>query len=127
VKPLLCAIAALSLAHAGDARIETHFAPTGQRRRLEKVLCDEIRRARTEVLVALFHFTSDRLSRALTERASAGVRVRLLLDASQADPAFVAGLRARGLDVRRVTPRGEEGARFHHKYCVLDEVVNVLG
>ncbi len=69
--------------------------------------------------VAMFHFTSERLARALAERRRAGVAVRLLLDASQADADFVRRLRAEGLDVRLASP--PDGARFHHKFAVLDE------
>lgn len=109
-----------------DARIAVLFAPTGEKRALEERLAVEIRAARREVLVAVFHFTSDRLLRALTERRRAGLRVELLLDASQADNDLLERLRAARIDARRVTPR-HEGARFHHKFCVLDGEVAITG
>jgi mitochondrial cardiolipin hydrolase len=67
----------------------------------------------------MFHFTSERLARALAERRRAGVDVRVLLDASQADAGFVRRLREDGLAVRLA--RLPEDARFHHKFAVLDE------
>jgi phosphatidylserine/phosphatidylglycerophosphate/cardiolipin synthase-like enzyme len=120
--------AALLLAAAPqDARIEAHFSPSGERRALHERIEKELAGARREVLVALFHFTSDRLAGALAARRRAGADVRLLLDAAQADPAFVDRLRNARVDVRLVRPRGDEFARFHHKYAVLDEATVITG
>jgi len=104
-----------------EASIDVLFAPGLQDR-----IHAELRRARTSVDVAMFHFTSERLSRALAERRRAGLRVRVLLDASQADPTFVRRLKDDGLDVRLAAPK-PEGARFHHKFAVLDEGLVITG
>ncbi len=109
-----------------DDRVEVLFAPTGEKRMLEERIAGEIRNAEREVRVAMFHFTSDRLIRALAARRRAGIEVRLLLDAAQTDPGLLERLRAADLDVRLVTPRTEK-ARFHHKFCVLDAKVVVTG
>ena len=53
--------------------------------------------------------------------------VRLLLDASCANDAFVSILRKRGVKVRRVVMGGEDPARFHHKYAVIDDAVVATG
>ena len=50
----------------------------------------------------------------------------ITLDRAQSDDDFVRRLLAEGIDVRRVTPRGEE-ARFHQKYAVLDAKLVVTG
>jgi cardiolipin hydrolase len=104
-------IAALLLAQD----VDVHFSPGLQDR-----IAAELRGASTSVDVAMFHFTSERLARALAARRRDGLRVRVLLDAGQADPAFVRRLREDGLDVRLAAPP-VEGARFHHKFAVLDE------
>jgi phosphatidylserine/phosphatidylglycerophosphate/cardiolipin synthase-like enzyme len=111
---------------ARDETVAVHFAPTGERRALESAIRAELRAATKTIDVALFHFTSDRLVRALAERRRAGVAVRVLLDRRQSDPEFVRRLRDEGLDIRRVAPRDEE-ARFHHKYAVLDAKIVVTG
>jgi len=85
-----------------------------------------MRGATRSIDVAMFHFTSDRLVQALSARRRAGVAVRVLLDRAQSDDDFVRRLQAEGLDVRRVTPRGDE-ARFHQKYAVLDARLVVTG
>ena len=103
----------------GDDPIEVHFAPTGKSRLLEAELEVEIGRARSEIRVAMFVFTSRRLSAALGRARARGVSVRLLLDASCADRAFVSNLRKRGVEVRRVVMEGEDPARFHHKYALI--------
>jgi phosphatidylserine/phosphatidylglycerophosphate/cardiolipin synthase-like enzyme len=75
----------------------------------------------------MFHMTSDRLAQALAARRRAGVAVRVLLDASQVETDRVERLRALGLEVRRVTPRGDERTRFHHKYAVFDSELVATG
>lgn len=126
MKPAAClALAVLGLARAD--RIEAYFAPTGERRLLEERIGAELKRAEREVCVAVFHFTSDRLVHALGEARKRGVSVRLLIDAAQADEGVVGRLRARGVEVRRVTPRGDVQTRFHHKYGVLDGRTVVTG
>jgi len=115
----------LALPRSAD-RIDVHFAPSGEKRVLEDRLAAEIRAATEDIRVAMFHFTSERLVQALVDRRKAGVPVSILLDSAQADDAFVDRLRRGGLDVRRVTPR-EEGARFHHKFCVLDGKIVATG
>lgn len=109
-----------------DDRVDVLFAPTGEKRVLEERIAAELRTAEREVRVAMFHFTSDRLIRALAARRRAGIDVRVLLDAAQADADLLERLRAAGIDVRRVTPKAEN-ARFHHKFCVLDGKVVVTG
>ncbi|MFN3485111.1 MAG: phospholipase D-like domain-containing protein [Planctomycetota bacterium] len=126
--------AGLGLAVAGafaprppDPRAEALFAPTGEACGLQERLAAEIGRARVEILVAMFHMTSERLAEALAARRRAGVSVRILLDAAQAQEGWVERLRALGLDVRRVIPRGDERTRFHHKYAVFDATLVATG
>lgn len=110
-----------------DPAVEVLFAPTGDARLLQARVGAEVRAARKSVRVAMFHFTSDRLVAALADRARSGVPVRVLLDARQSDDALLARLRAAGLDARRVSPKGDEQTRFHHKYCVLDDRIVLTG
>ena len=126
---MLLAFAALLLGlllRSGDATVDVLFAPTGEQRLLEERLSDEIRAARHSIRVAMFHFTSDRLLRALAAARKDGVAVSLLLDASQTDDELLGRLRKAGLEARRVTPR-EEGARFHHKFAVFDGKIVATG
>lgn len=122
--PLLLCLPFLLSPRADDVAV--FFAPTGDKRALEAEISRELRGAGRTIDVALFHFTSDRLARALAARRRAGVAVRILLDRRQADGDFVDRLRADGLEVRLVTPRADE-ARFHHKYAVLDARIVVTG
>jgi phosphatidylserine/phosphatidylglycerophosphate/cardiolipin synthase-like enzyme len=121
----VAAVAALARPPQDD-RVSVIFAPTGEKRSLEDRIAREIRAAEHDVCVAMFHFTSDRLLRALADRRRAGVAVAVLLDASQADDDLLDRLRAADLSVRRVTPR-DEGARFHHKFSVIDGKTVITG
>lgn len=126
MKPLPFLLCALALLSSAEERADVRFAPTGRERALQGFIEDELNRAQSRIDVALFHFTSERLARALARRRADGVRVRLLLDAAQADPEFVKGLREGKVDVRLVTPEAEN-ARFHHKFCVLDGRIVLTG
>ncbi len=118
--------AVLAVALLQDApEVEVLFAPSGDALRLQARIAGELRTSRRSIDVAMFHFTSERLARALAERRRAGVAVRVLLDATQADADFVRRLRTDGIDVRRAFP--PDGARFHHKFAVLDEGTVITG
>ncbi len=126
MRPLLLLFCLPYLLVPAEDPVSVHFAPSGERRTLEAAIAAELRTATRSIDVAMFHFTSDRLVQALAERRRAGVAVRVLLDRAQSVETFVRRLQAEGLDVRRVTPRGEE-ARFHQKYAVLDARLVVTG
>jgi phosphatidylserine/phosphatidylglycerophosphate/cardiolipin synthase-like enzyme len=127
VKSALPFLLALLLPPSQEPAIEVLFAPSGDARLLQTRLAREIRSSSASVRVAMFHFTSERLVQALAERRRAGVAVRVLLDARQADDDFVARLRSLRLDVRKVSPKGDEQTRFHHKYAILDDKIAVTG
>lgn len=111
---------------AQEQEVDVLFSPSGDALRLQARIAAELRRARTSIDVAMFHFTSERLARVLAERKRDGLRVRVLIDAAQADVDFLRRLRKDGLEVRRVAPK-EEGGRFHHKFAVLDEGTVITG
>jgi phosphatidylserine/phosphatidylglycerophosphate/cardiolipin synthase-like enzyme len=126
VRPLALLLCLPFLAAPAEDAVSVHFAPSGERRGLEAAIAAELRGATRSIDVAMFHFTSDRLVQALGERRRTGVPVRVLLDRAQSVEDFVRRPQAEGLEVRRVTPRGEE-ARFHQKYAVLDARLVVTG
>jgi len=126
VRPLPFLLCLPFLLPPREAEVDVLFAPSGERRVLEAEIARELRAATRSIDLAMFHFTSDRLQRALAARRRAGVAVRVLLDRRQADEDLVDRLRADGLEVRLVAPRAEE-ARFHHKYAVLDAKIVVTG
>ncbi len=76
----------------------------------------------------MYHFTSWRLADALAAAKKRGVAVRVLSDAEQhksdQSKEVWEKLKAAGVDVRRVTPKGGkddgEAPHFHHKFCVVD-------
>lgn len=103
------------------------FAPTGDSRALEAWIAEELKKGEKEVVVAMYHFTSVRLAEALAAARKRGVAVRVLVDAEQAKSErskdALKKLKDGGIDLRRVTPKGGEGddrARYHHKFCVID-------
>jgi len=95
-----------------------------------------IRGARSSIHVVMYIWekgaASERLSRAIVERAHAGVRCRLLLD-DFGSPAFqkdVAGpLTKAGCDVRifRPMPGVDKLARNHRKLVIVDGTIAVTG
>jgi phosphatidylserine/phosphatidylglycerophosphate/cardiolipin synthase-like enzyme len=113
-------------ASAREERVEILFSPTGEKRVLEERIAGEIRTAEREIRVAMYHFTSDRLLQALAERRRAGVSVAVLMDSSKIDDELFNRIRGARLELRLATPR-TEGARFHHKFCVLDSRAVITG
>ncbi|MBI3269288.1 MAG: DUF1669 domain-containing protein [Planctomycetes bacterium] len=103
--------------------VKVHFSPTGKDRLIGKAIQEELRKARKDVMVAMYQFTYPALAQALAA-AQNKAKVRVLLDAHQAKTSFSQEktLRAAGLEVRRVDLPGEgvEAPKFHHKFCVID-------
>ena len=49
------------------------------------------------------------------------------MDERQCHPKFAKELRWQGLDAPRVTAARNDRARFHHKYCVVDDTTMISG
>jgi cardiolipin synthase len=102
-------------------------------------MLDAITRSRYTVDLLTFIYWSGEIGRrfadALTERANAGVRIRVLLDAVGAhdiDPALVDEMTAAGCDVRWFRPvdkgaLGEINHRTHRKVLICDEQTSFTG
>jgi cardiolipin synthase len=104
------------------------------------VLEQHIRQARTHIHITTFILGRDdtgrRLIRLLTERARAGVKVRLLLDcvgSFLSRGSFVEPLRAAGGEVATFMPvipfssRGSANLRSHRKIAVFDHATAIVG
>ncbi len=95
--------------------VEVLFAPDdGVARRLIEL----VRGAQRRVEVMAYAFTSDGLAEALIERDAAGVEVRVVVEASQADSAGAEyeRLLRDGLDIRLDGNPGD----MHHKVVIID-------
>lgn len=128
---LLSCCCALALADEPPA-VEVRFAPSGERRVLHRLISAELRRARSQIELALFILTSRDLTADLIRARRRGVRVRALLDARSASEirrSQHAALIKGGVQVKLVSLKGAGplGAKYHHKYCVIDGSVVLTG
>jgi phosphatidylserine/phosphatidylglycerophosphate/cardiolipin synthase-like enzyme len=110
-----------------------YFSPNGG---CENAILEAIAHARREIDVAMYAFTSRRLSRALIEARKRGVMVRVALDQSfDSENQYSKGdyLRRNGVPVRLVSARGEWGrakeweGKMHNKFAVVDGTTVITG
>jgi phosphatidylserine/phosphatidylglycerophosphate/cardiolipin synthase-like enzyme len=107
------------------------FAPTGAQKAIEKRIAAELAKAKTEIVCAMYLFTSTDLSKAMVDALQRGVKVSFLFDARQEkvykDKYTL--FKNAGADIKLVT-LGGSGAHtqdFHHKFCVIDGQTVVTG
>lgn len=105
------------LLYKGRAWPAFAFSPQGG---TEQWLLDSVAAAEKTIDIAMFSFYSQPLAEALVKAKERGVRVRMILDSSQASRSdVVAYLRAQGLKPRLIKGRAGRGA-MHHKYAIFD-------
>ncbi len=122
--PLLILCASLSTAQAEpetiphDAVVETCFSYT---RTCSATIVEFIESAQRHVWLAGYSFTSSQIAQALTEAHARGVKVHLVLDASNefSRSSKAAELVAYGVDVRI----NHRYAIMHHKFLIVDNAV----
>ena len=112
--------------------VQTCFSPLGK---CSNHIVRELAQARSEILVAVYAFTSDDLAWALSKARQRGVKVQVVLDQE-----FDAGngsskgtfLKQQGISVRRAsglnTGNRERGpGLMHQKFAVIDRRVVLTG
>lgn len=107
------------------------FSPNGEKRLIHQALIGEIKKARKSVDVAIFTFTSRRLAAALKEKAKT-CRVRVIFEERSAKKISISqhkDLIASGVQVKlaRLPGTGYRAAKFHHKFCVVDQKLVMTG
>lgn len=100
------------------------FAPTGEKRLIHQAIIGEIKSARKSIDVAIFNFTSRRLTKALLDQAKK-VRIRVLFDERSAKAISISQhkeLKGKGVAIKlvRLPGKGVRAPKFHHKFCVID-------
>lgn len=130
----LCVFFLAPSAPAVSARmaVQACFSPKG---RCSSHLLREIAQARSEILVAVYAFTSDELAWGLIKARQRGVKVQVVLDA-EFDAANQTSkgtlLERQGISVRRAsglnTGNPERGpGLMHQKFAVIDRKVLLTG
>lgn len=117
---LLFVFVALLLPATAQAFTQVHFSPG-----VRPHILAQLDRARETVDLAMFSFTDSDLAWALVRAHERGVRVRVCLDADQAEGKYSKSrfLLNRGLPVRHYWSAG----CLHHKFAVIDRRVVITG
>lgn len=113
-----------------DRTVEIMFSPRGG---VQDALVSEIDRAKREVVVAMYTFSSRELAQALVGARDRGVKVRVVLDGESSRGSFSKSrfLATNGVDVRvdqtHLGSGGEGRGIMHNKFAVIDGVVVATG
>ena len=120
---LLLLVPLLLAAGAGDEKGRVGPAKVAFGPACEKLLRDEIGKARKEIKVAIYSFTRRNISRALTDAVKRGVEVDLKYDVKSSEwPGMrqaIGYMRKRGVTCRPISVAGKYG-KMHHKFVVID-------
>lgn len=111
----------------GDAasRVQLYFSPED---RLDRVVRQEIERARERIDVAVFSFRLDDLADALIAAHGRGVEVTVITDRKQlVDTDVDETLRAAGIPVVEALNEASPYTAMHHKFMVVDGRTTVVG
>jgi phosphatidylserine/phosphatidylglycerophosphate/cardiolipin synthase-like enzyme len=120
---LLCGPAALALdVDIGRAPVEVYFSPNNG---ATDAIVREIDRARSEILVQAYSFTSAPIAKALLKAHKRGVKVRAILDKSQKTQKYSSAsfLTNSGIP----TYIDEKHAIAHNKIILIDRAVVITG
>jgi len=103
---------------SGGGRIKSAFGSN-----CDELLIEQINGAETEILVAIYSFTHQRIARALAEASKRGATVKVKYDEGQADwigmKEALKILKDAGIDCKAIK-MSEEHAGMHHKFTVID-------
>lgn len=131
----LVAVLVLAWPQDGDSKtgknLSVVFSPSGEKRLIHQALIGEIKKARKSVDVAIFTFTSRQLAAALKEKAKS-CRVRVIFEERSAKKISISQhkeLIGSGVQVKfaRLPGTGYRAAKFHHKFCVVDQKLVMSG
>ncbi len=106
----------------GASEIEVLFSPNGE---VASRIVQQISAAQRSIHIMAYTLTLDAISEAVIERAAAGLQVRVVVDAGQAE--------SQGSDVERLQQSGVEvildgnPRKMHHKVIVVDEQTVITG
>ncbi|MEZ0230626.1 MAG: phosphatidylserine/phosphatidylglycerophosphate/cardiolipin synthase family protein [Planctomycetota bacterium] len=107
------------------------FAPTGYSESLERKIVNEANKAQSEIVVAIYLFTSWDIQKGLASALDRGVKVSILCDWRQLEYSseVINSLKARGARVKivRLSGSGILAEKFHQKYAVIDGKTVVMG
>ncbi len=107
------------------------FSPTGWGENLERKIVAEANKATSEIIVAIYLFTSWDIEKGLESALNRGVKVSILCDWRQYEFSrdVIEQLRARGAKVQivRLSGSGILAEKFHQKYAVIDGKTLITG
>lgn len=112
----------LSAEEVAISNIKVLFSPAEE---CGKVILDTINSAEKSIELAIYHFTSHALSKALVMAARRGVAVRVFVDGENAREYYS---KANFLKKNGVMVKLEEGdGLMHNKFCIIDDRLLITG
>lgn len=95
----------------------------------EKLLLDNIKRARKSIYGAIYTFTNKDIAEALIDRAGKKVEIHLKIDKEQAKFSYTKVLirKMREAGIKILLIASPEDVRMHHKFAVIDDKIVLTG
>jgi phosphatidylserine/phosphatidylglycerophosphate/cardiolipin synthase-like enzyme len=106
------------------------FAPSGAAHAIENRIATEIGGAASEIVIAMYQFTSPTITSAVVAAEGRGVKVWVLTDLGEAstNKATLDALKAAGAYEKAMNMgSGSFAPEFHDKYCVIDGKTVITG
>jgi phosphatidylserine/phosphatidylglycerophosphate/cardiolipin synthase-like enzyme len=112
----------LLFSFSAHGQINVYFSPNGG---CERAVIDQVAKARSQILVAIYTFTDTEIANALVSAKNNGVRIQILMDKGQASGSYSKGdlLASNGIQIRYSTGAG----LMHNKFAIIDTAVVVTG
>jgi phosphatidylserine/phosphatidylglycerophosphate/cardiolipin synthase-like enzyme len=107
------------------------FAPSGAARKIQAKIIDEIKAAKSEIVLAMYQFTSTNVRKELVAAAARGVKVTCLFDWDQRsiNKTTMDALKVAHADMKQVHLGGSgvHQEKFHNKFAVIDGKTVITG
>ncbi|MHB9072520.1 MAG: phospholipase D family nuclease [Desulfobaccales bacterium] len=116
----LCLWSAVALAQTGSIRV--YFSPNGG---CTDAILEQINRAKTEILIQAYSFTSKPIAQALIQAQKRGVRIAAVLDKSNWTQKYSAATFLKNVDVPVYID--DKHAIAHNKIMIIDNRVVITG
>ena len=113
----------------GDTGSRSPSTTVAFNQQCENLLIERIDSAKSEILIAIYSFSLDKIASSLISKHKEGIRVRIKIDFTQANSKYcrptVAKLRKAGIEVLFI--KMPKRVHMHHKFVIIDRVEVITG
>ncbi|MEK7483992.1 MAG: phospholipase D-like domain-containing protein [Planctomycetota bacterium] len=129
---LLLYFASIPIAEGGEeaTKTEVFFAPSGKEQLLHRALNEQLKRSQQTIQVAMFQWTSRKLSETIIALKKK-TKIQILLDQDQVQEKWSQAdeLKQNGIEIRYLELPGDgfDRIKMHHKFLIVDQKIVATG